>query len=47
VGMGVGGDGLVGQVTGLFVGFIVGNCVGTLVPGPAGIVCIGWVGKGV
>ena len=46
VGMGVEGDGLVGQVTGLFVGFNVGSCVGISVPGPAGIVCIGWVGKG-
>jgi hypothetical protein len=46
VGMGVEGEGSVGQVPGLFVGFNVGNCVGISVPGPAGIVCIGWVGKG-
>ena len=46
VGMGVEGEGLVGQVTGLFVDFNVGDGVGMSAPEPAGIVCIGWVANG-
>ena len=47
VGMGVGGDGLVGQTTGLFVGLVVGTCSGISVPEPPGVVWDGWVGNGV
>ena len=47
VGMGVGGDGLVGQTTGLFVGLVVGTSSGIFVPEPPGTIWDGWVGNGV
>lgn len=47
VGLGVGEDGLVGQVNGFFVGFNVGDGVNIAASVPAGVVGIRWVGKGV
>jgi hypothetical protein len=47
VGLGVGGDEYVGQVTGLRVGSSVGDGVGIAVLAAACVVCGGSVGKGV
>lgn len=47
VGFGVGGDGYVGQVTGLVVGICVGEGVGNVVFAAEGEVCGGSLGMGV